>query len=40
VNNIQIAGKEAKKKAGLLGAKQLRINTEHLKYLQQNFPQQ
>jgi hypothetical protein len=24
----------------LLGAKQLRINTEHLKYLQQNFPQQ
>jgi hypothetical protein len=40
VNNIKMAGMEAQKKAGLLGAKQLRINTEHSKYLQQNCPQQ
>ena len=33
---MKMAGKEAQKKAGLLGAKQLRINTEHSKYLQQN----
>jgi hypothetical protein len=35
-----MAWKEAQKKADLLGAKHLRINTEHSNHLQQNFPQQ